>query len=168
MDGFRFSLQSNDQPCLNLYFPTWTLDTRSKFAGAMLGIFALAVLTEGISKFRFLASRRLKGSAKRWSVTGLHGLQALVGYILMLATMTFSVELLGCVIVGLGSGFAMFYDDHDTHVTTNPCCNFIQDEANERIDKTTLLQEDSEEGSIGCPPSKQELVEDDPEQSMTV
>ena len=46
--------------------------------------------------------------------------------------MTFSVELFLCVVVGLGLGYAIFYNDEDTHVTTNPCCNFIQDEANER------------------------------------
>jgi hypothetical protein len=94
----------------------------------------------------------------------------------MLATMTFSVELLLCVMMGLGCGFAIFYDDHDTHVTTNPCCNFIQDEANERIDKTTLLfqeeasEQQEEESIIIFPPSsEQESVRDDDlEQSMTV
>ena len=133
MEGFRVSLKGN-QPCLNLYFSGWTLDSRLKFVSAMFGILVLAVATEGISKLRFLMSRRLKGSRKRWTVTCLHGLQALVGYLLMLATMTFSVELLLCVIVGLGLGFAIFYDDDDNHVTTNPCCNFIQDEAKERYD----------------------------------
>lgn len=125
MDGFHVSL-AGDSPCLNLYFPEWTLNTRAKFWWAMTGIVALGVVTEGISKMRSLLSKNLKGSLKRWSITFLHGLQALVGYILMLATMTFSVELLACVIVGLGLGFAVFYDDDDLHVTTNPCCNFIQ------------------------------------------
>ena len=142
MDGFRFSLSGNS-PCLNLYFPSWTLDTRGKFWWAMVGVVLLGIVTEGISKlrsllvsfcaspnhstpFRFLTcyplkqSKKLTGSAKRWTITLLHGLQALVGYILMLATMTFSVELLACVIVGLGLGFALFYDDDDLHVTTNP------------------------------------------------
>merc|ERR1719384_462579 len=56
------------------------------------------------------------------------------GYILMLATMTFSVELLLCVIVGLGIGFILFYDERDGHVTTNPCCSFMQSESDERIE----------------------------------
>jgi len=131
MEGFSFSLKGN-QPCLNLFFSAWTLDTRGKFLAAMIGIMALAVVTEGISKLRFLLSRRLNGAQRRWSVTGLHGLQAFVGYVLMLATMTFSLELFLCVILGLGIGFWIFYDDNDTHVTTNPCCNFLQDDANER------------------------------------
>jgi hypothetical protein len=127
MDGFRLSLAaSSNNPCLNLYFPEWTLNTRSKFWCAMMGIIALGVVTEGISKVRSMLSKRLKGNIKRWSITFLHGLQALVGYILMLCTMTFSVELLACVIMGLALGFAIFYDEDGLHVTTNPCCNFIQ------------------------------------------
>ena len=121
MDGFRFSLStSKKNPCLNLYFPSWTLNTRSKFLWAMLGVVMLGIVTEGISKLRSKLSRRLTGMTKRWSMAVLHGVQALVGYILMLATMTFSVEILACVIFGLGTGFAIFYDDDDNHVTTNP------------------------------------------------
>lgn len=132
--GFHLSLKGG-QSCLNLFFSSWTLDTRGKFVGAMFGVIFLAVLTEGISKLRFLAQVNLSSSRHRrlWIITFLHGLQAFVGYLLMLATMTFSIELFFCVLVGLGSGYAIFYNENDTHVTTNPCCNFIQDEANERI-----------------------------------
>lgn len=131
--GFRFSLHESS-PCLNLYFPGWTLDTRGKFAGAMIGIVLLAVLTEGLSMIRFKLQNSFKSQPqrRRWVLTGVHGLQALTGYILMLATMTFSIELLLCVILGLGLGYGLFYNEGDTHVTTNPCCNFIQSEANER------------------------------------
>lgn len=121
MGGFRFSLSGN-HPCLNLYLPGWTLDTRSKFLWAMMGIVLLGIVTEGVSKLRSRLSKRLSGTIKRWTITLLHGMQALVGYILMLATMTFSLELLGCVILGLVLGFALFYDDddNDLHVTNNP------------------------------------------------
>ena len=136
--GFHLSLKGG-QSCLNLFVPSWTLDTRGKFVGAMVGILFLAILTEGISKLRFLAQITLSSSShcchrhRRWIMTLLHGLQAFVGYLLMLATMTFSIELFLCVLVGLGSGYAIFYNENDRHVTTNPCCNFIQDEADERI-----------------------------------
>lgn len=81
----------------------------------------------------------------------------------MLATMTFSVELFFCVLVGLGSGYAIFYDENDTHVTTNPCCNFIQNEADERIleknQEETIQENESRiseeectaEVDFGCP-----------------
>lgn len=119
MGGFRFSLSGN-QPCLNLYLPGWTLDTRAKFLWAMIGIILLGIVMEGISKLRAHLSKRLSGLTKRLTITLVHVVQALVGYILMLATMTFSVELLGCVILGLGFGFALFYDDEDVYVMNNP------------------------------------------------
>lgn len=117
---------------MNLYFENWTLDSRGKFLFAMAAIMALSILTEFISKLRFYLQKSLHGKKRRIGITLLHGMQALVGYVLMLATMTFSVELFLSVIVGLGVGYAIFYDDNDTHVTTNPCCNYMQDEADER------------------------------------
>ena len=39
-----------------------------------------------------------------------HMVQALVGYILMLAAMSYSLELLGSVLLGLGVGYATFFD----------------------------------------------------------
>jgi hypothetical protein len=50
----------------------------------------------------------------------------------MLATMTFSIEFLLCVIIGLVIGYVIFAGDTYSHVTTNPCCAFLEDEANER------------------------------------
>lgn len=77
-------------------------------------------------------------SRKRNVVTILHGVQAWVGYVLMLATMTYSLEFLFSVVVGLGIGYTLFYNEQDNHVTTNPCCNFMQGEADERA--VTLLE----------------------------
>jgi len=115
----------------------------------MIGVILLGVVTEGISKLRSLVHQNhstiinvvddtnnkmenTNSSTKRWCITFFHGLQAFVGYILMLATMTFSAELFFCVIFGLVLGYAIFFTDEDLHATTNPCCNFIQDESFER------------------------------------
>ena len=55
----------------------------------------------------------------------------------MLATMTFSIEILICVVVGLGAGYAIFFQrdeeflHNNGHVTTNPCCSFMDNEAKE-------------------------------------
>ena len=111
----------------------------------MLCIVLLAILTEFISKIRFIAQSSLTGKRKRIGITLLHGLQALVGYVLMLATMTFSVELFCCVVFGLGLGYFVFYDDKDTHVTTNPCCNYMQDEADERNEDAAIIMKQQQE-----------------------
>jgi hypothetical protein len=140
MDGFRWALKRG-QPCINLYFPGWTLNTGGKFVAAMIGVTLLAILTEAISKFRHNLSKQAKYSTMtrtearkfRLTLTGLHGIHAMTGYTLMLATMTFALEFMVCVISGLVIGYAIFGGDTYSHVTTNPCCAFLEDEANERI-----------------------------------
>jgi Ctr copper transporter family len=78
----------------------------------------------------------------RFSITLLHGMQALFGYILMLISMTFSIELLCAVVLGLASGYGTFFhwnastgpDDDGLsvrHVTSNPCCEFMEEEGKE-------------------------------------
>jgi hypothetical protein len=146
--GFRVSLRGN-QPCLNLFFPGWTLDTPGKFAAAMIGIALLGVFVEGVSKLRHRTVKAAKRAhvsedLQRWNpqflrfaITLLHGSQALTGYILMLATMTFSIELLLSAVFGLALGYAIFFQTEEHylgdsgHVTTNPCCGFMEEEAKE-------------------------------------
>ena len=140
MDGFHWALKRGNQ-CINLYFPSWTLDSKGKVIGAMIGVLLLAIVTEGISKYRHTLSQKAKKTyylsqeAKilRLTQTTLHGFHAFTGYILMLATMTFALELLLSVIVGLVIGYAIFGGDQYSHVTTNPCCAFLEDEACERV-----------------------------------
>lgn len=130
MDGFRWALKGG-QPCLNLYLTSWTLDTSGKFCLALLFVFLLAISTEAISKYRHTLARRR--DRVRWMQTCLHGIHAATGYILMLATMTYAVEMLVSVILGLVVGYVIFGGDSYSHVTTNPCCAFLEDEAQERV-----------------------------------
>lgn len=149
MEGFKFSLASKE-PCLNLFFPDWTLDSQSKFFAAMAGVFFLAIFVEGLSNLRYRIVRSVKIAHRRSGgdnappkstqmlrlvVTAMHGLQGLVGYLLMLAIMTFSVELLFAVVFGLAIGYGIFFQYEEAlgrlHVTTNPCCSFLEGEARE-------------------------------------
>jgi len=138
MEGFHWALKGGHN-CINLYFRDWTLDSVGKVWAAIVGVAVLAILTEGISKLRHLLSRKRRRAESTLKIrriallqTGLHGIHALTGYILMLATMTFSIELLLSVIGGLMVGYVMFGGDTYRHVTTNPCCAFLEDEAIER------------------------------------
>jgi len=106
----------------------------------MIAVFMLGMAVEGVSKFRQLFVRSAPGRSLsirtvRSTVTFLHGFQALLGYVLMLATMTYSAELLIMTVTGLATGYAVFFKYEDdlegTHVTTNPCCNFMLEEAKE-------------------------------------
>ncbi|GKY95020.1 hypothetical protein MPSEU_000466600 [Mayamaea pseudoterrestris] len=146
MDGFHFGLAGN-QPCLNLFLASWTLDTRFKFMAAILAVFCLAMLVAASSRIREKLTRRLsqmqasrvRRNARiifilhRMAGPTMHATQALLGYLLMLATMTFSVELLLAVVIGLGAGHAMFVPvEHGANdgmyaaqVASDPCCQFL-------------------------------------------
>lgn len=120
---------------VNLFFSSWTLNSKSKLLFAVVGIFTLAALTEGVSRVRHQLFKKARSAPQSehnmYSLlqTGLHGLHALMGYLLMLASMTFSLELFLSVIFGLVFGYVLFGGDAQTHVATNPCCAFLEDEA---------------------------------------
>ena len=155
MEGFRWTLQGGHS-CINLYFSGWTLDTRGKVIGAMVGVLLLAMMTEAISKLRHSLSIKQRvvtissSERKKLSVfqTLLHGLHAFTGYTVMLATMTFSLELLICVISGLTFGYAVFGGDKYGHVSTNPCCQFLEDEAVEREEAAAAAE--TQNPTQGC------------------
>jgi Ctr copper transporter family len=156
MDGFRFSMFGR-QPCLNLYFPSWTLDTRLKFVAALFLVFGLSFAAEATSKFRHNLSKRPIGRdyqarrTRQMIISGLHGFQALLGYVVMLATMTFSVEILLSVVLGLSAGYFYFFAGEvglEGHVTTNPCCNFMQDESDEREQRQQQQQQQEVSASV--------------------
>ena len=171
--GFHLSLRSG-HPCLNLLFDWWTLNARWKVVLSLLLVFAWAVAVEGLAKFRHVTVAQCKQQqqqrsntsntfstammmmmVRRYSIPLLHGLQAAAGYTLMLIAMTFSLEMIGSVVVGLATGYGIFFklsptipnssssdtaggSDSDPyqlrqHVTTNPCCEFMEEESKETI-----------------------------------
>lgn len=156
MDGFHWSFvwltgtsSSSPSSCLNYMLPSWKLDTASKFRGAMLFTFLLALLTETVSAMRRSVVRSLQHLRVRrrdqlhvdnsnnthnhqppnsFAFGGpllllvLYAVQALLGYILMIVAMSFSIELVGSIIAGVSIGHALFGvptqdDDEDEH----PC-----------------------------------------------
>lgn len=165
MDGFRWTLKEEGNSCLNLYFASWTLNSKAKVFGAMAAVFFLAVLTEAISKLRHKLTMRARdvstplAERKRIATfqTLLHGIHAFIGYVVMLATMTFSLELLCCVIFGLTTGYFVFGGESYSHVSTNPCCAFLEDEAQERTFTSEAASESAAENtraSISAIPSE--------------
>ena len=160
MNGFSFSLIStynnnNPKPCLDFYFEGLTLDTRFKFFLAMIGVSSLGIAVEGVAwmKKRYISGvkkKRLNGNEAEFKRATIifhmfQGVQALIGYILMLSAMTYSIELTMSAVVGLGLGSYIFgkhkillsksVDDMDNMVNVEdegdtPCCNsdFVEDD----------------------------------------
>lgn len=157
MDGFHWGL-AGGQPCLNLFVASWTLDSRFKFVCAMLCIFGLAIMVQGSRQLRYklIPSRDLGMRSSRWTrlwrshkirASALHATQALVGYLLMLTTMTFAVEFLLAVVLGLGVGHALFDESHAaTAPASNPCCDFLEGPGRE---SQPLLLSATSSGELG-------------------
>jgi len=137
MEGFQWTL-NRETSCLNFYFPTWKLDTTHKFVAAMICVFIMGIVTEGITRLKHEVSQKARETSntrrasKLWYMqTCLQGLNALAAYMLMLAIMTYSLELLCCVVLGLMVGYFLFEGDLYNHGAGSPCCNFLEDD-NER------------------------------------
>jgi len=141
MDGFRLTLsQNHDAPCINLFFPQWTLNTRERFFLAMAGVLLLGVAIEGVATTRtkYLAKVGLTEGGRRESsvrvqlvMTLCHGLQACMGYLLMLVTMTYSIELFLCTVSGLSVGYfiSLSYRALPSSSATSPCCDFSEEDS---------------------------------------
>lgn len=110
MDGFHSIIFGGSSSCINLFFPSWTLDSKLKVFLAMSGLFLLGVCTEGVSalRLRFFSDMQ-PGHRKKAMIVCFHGLQAFLGYSLMLGAMTFSIELLLSVCSGLAVGYFFFF-----------------------------------------------------------
>ena len=116
MNGFQ-SAFSRQSTCLALYINAFTLDTAVKFIVAMFGVLALGILAEALVAFR--RSRAEKGVAGRLEASLGYGCQLALGYFLMLAAMTYAVELFISAITGVAIGHALFRTDR---AAAPPCC----------------------------------------------
>ena len=116
MNGFSSAFAKRNT-CLALYLDAFTLDTAGKFVAAMFGVLALGILAEALVAFR--RSRAEKGVAGRFEAALGYGLQLALGYFLMLAAMTYAVELFISAITGVALGHALFRTDR---AAAPPCC----------------------------------------------
>jgi len=140
MSGFHSTLFESDLPCINLYSTRFTLNSEGKVLIAMLGVAGFGVIVEALPLLRLkhLARVDRNGLVR----AAFHGLQALFGYLLMLAAMTYSIELLASAIVGISLGHNIFYkkrqamrrilnSDIGIADSATPCCEFLQDDIND-------------------------------------
>lgn len=146
MEGFQWALKE-ESSCINLFLASWTLNTRFKFIIGMLGVVLLGVATEGVSRLRHDLSNKARGSNQdehfKFTLmqTGLHGLHAFTGYMLMLATMTFAWEMMLSVVIGLTIGY-YYFGGPNFNTSTNPCCAFLEDEADAPLLEPLLARND--------------------------
>lgn len=110
MDGFHFSLVTSPdavQPCLNLLFPTWTLDTPIKFvAGGIFVPFLLGYATEALM---LRIAKQGTNPTTPFQKSVLHVLQSFLGFLDMVLFMSLSCEIIASLMLGFWFGFFTFH-----------------------------------------------------------
>jgi len=209
MDGFHWALGSSSSgsppPCLNLFFPSWTLYSRSRFVFGMASVTSLGILVEACGVWRTRCLRRGRARRRRRMVeeargssagptnpqptlstirskrlmciivpksvrhffdtrcdliaAALHASRILLGYLLMLAVMSYAVEFLISAVFGVVLGRYLFMDkdggeSNDDEETTrldarygnntwgggDPCCDFDDEEGSEPLLSSLTLE----------------------------
>ena len=125
MDGFHWSLTrgvspaedgsdghplQSQQQCLNYLFNSWLLGNPKQFRGAMVFSFLLAISMEAISAFRgwILRTQAPHSSVRKILLALIYAWQSLLGYVIMIVAMMYSLELIFSVAAGLAVGHLLF------------------------------------------------------------
>lgn len=126
MDGFQWSTTTlfapKVRPCLNYFVASWKLENSGAFRGACFFSFLLAIVLESTAAARVFVMARLPPEALSYLSTLIYVVQAVLGYLLMFVAMTYSVELVGSVVVGLIVGkyiFAQHAGPEETMANSN-------------------------------------------------
>jgi lipid-A-disaccharide synthase-like uncharacterized protein len=125
MTGFISQANDNNPDCINLLFSEWTLDTRTKFAFACLGVFCLGIIIQYLTIVRAKTKTIPDPYLRRLAKVGAFGIQVVLSYFLMLIAMTYSAELFTMVCVGLTIGYGLFHsgDKKDaSEINADMCC----------------------------------------------
>lgn len=123
-----FVLAGVNDPCVVYLFPGWHLTDKGRFWGAAAGTVAIGIFAEYLVALRRWDSERrpLSGAAARRAQAAyrlvLYAATRSLGYIVMLVSMIYSVELFIAVIVGLTLGHAIFNASAPPGHDMTPCC----------------------------------------------
>ena len=150
MEGFRWTLKGGGS-CLNFFVASWKLNTVPRFVASMVVVLVLGIATEGIARWKHtnaMAWKKKQQTANNANHNNnnnnnrnrnrrrlralqqacLQALSILLAYLLMLVVMTYSLELLLCVLGGLMVGYYVFDGDELHHGGGGSiCCSFLLD-----------------------------------------
>lgn len=115
-NGFVNSFSSKGS-CLLWLFQDTLLNTRGRYAGAIIGTFLLAVFAEALrygralalqERFPFHNIHKAHPALREGGLALAYGVQMMVGYWLMMLTMTYDPVLFSFILVGLVTGYFIF------------------------------------------------------------
>jgi hypothetical protein len=110
--------------------------------------FLLALLMEGLVSLEGWIQPFISGQLRKVVMATIYAAQQWLGYIIMLITMMYSFELMGCVLLGLMTGRVLFAptttttttNDHDApRMATRPCPNGTTEGAAASDEESSLL-----------------------------
>ena len=125
MSGFKSIVSSHHgkTECINLLFEEWTLDDKSVFAIACVGVFVLGIVVELLVFCRRTVFAKMrKGHWRDLLLVFLHGINVVLSYFIMLVVMTYNVELFSMAVTGLVFGYIAFNLAEPPRHQTDPCC----------------------------------------------
>ena len=87
------------------------------------------------------------GWGRKLKMMTIHGVHTMLGYVVMLAAMTYRLEMLLSVVLGLPLGFGLFTPDSEAGKASGgePCCDgadFDYDEIEDEIRRESRVEED--------------------------
>lgn len=133
MEGFQWVQSST---CVILLFPSWVLNTAGKYVLAVIGTIFLAIGLEKFIQQRRKAMACMESGTKRLVTSAVfYGIQLIIGYVLMLIIMVYSVVLFLSVILGLVIGHVLFnardaiWPIHETQSVKDKTIDSKNDEA---------------------------------------
>lgn len=141
MSGFK-SLSGSHQgktECINLFFEEWTLDNKSVFAAACIGVFFLGISIEVLVLLRrVMFSNMPKSPIRDILMVILHGTNVVLSYFIMLVAMTYNVELFSMAVAGLTVGYMLFNLAEPPRHKTDPCCSLGHEEAEKNVSMSAI------------------------------
>jgi hypothetical protein len=132
----------------------------------MILVTALGISIEAISTYKIRLSITNTRKIKKFYITLLNFIQALIGYLLMLAVMSYSIELLLCASSGYALGHSIFDDKKQQYLKmknqptdSNPCHLEFGDDLGATVTAMkTKRNNDDHRRNDGCLSTDQETV----------
>ena len=122
---------SSSTGCVVLWNSAWILDTRIKFLCGCMGVFFFGVASEALGhirrELRPKTAAQLAKPGGRVTLTLGYVAQLAAGYMLMLAAMTYQVEIFVFGLAGLGVGYHHLNQDASVPERVDPCCADVED-----------------------------------------
>lgn len=149
MMGFKSILFNNGEKeeCVMLFHEVFTLDSEWKFVLGVFSTLLFGVFTEWLVSVRRKMDTDLRTLRGKLVKVSLFAGNMCVGYLIMLITMIYSLELFLAVVLGLAIGHFLFNSKAPVGESVTACCAGRNNPA--ALRQTLFALEEAREGGLG-------------------